>query len=201
MSKYGHRSHNWFDAVINKLGGEDRAEMFLRDELVISAVPKFFPTFCSLKLGTGITNADGFRKALQSAGCKIGNCGNDILGKPTFTTSPVPITLELCVASAAELGFKNGAKFSAVCSRIKELGYDLCPNEVGPQLRLQYKDQPKGEWLAIAMEPITDSGGLLLVFRVVHDGGELWLNGSHGIPDHFWRGSTRFVFVRRKVSA
>ena len=38
MSKYGHKAHNWFEAVINKMGGEDRAEAFLRGELVLSEV-------------------------------------------------------------------------------------------------------------------------------------------------------------------
>jgi len=36
MSKYGHRSHNWFEAIVNKLGGESDAERFLRGELVVS---------------------------------------------------------------------------------------------------------------------------------------------------------------------
>ncbi len=34
MSKYGHRTHNWFEAVVNKLGGEEEAERFLRGDLV-----------------------------------------------------------------------------------------------------------------------------------------------------------------------
>jgi len=35
-SKYGHRPINWFEAIVNKLGGEEGAEKFLRDELVVS---------------------------------------------------------------------------------------------------------------------------------------------------------------------
>lgn len=35
MSKYGHRPHNWFEAIVNKMGGEENAEKFLRGELVI----------------------------------------------------------------------------------------------------------------------------------------------------------------------
>lgn len=36
MSKYGHRPHNWFEAIVNMLGGEEAAEKFLRGELVVS---------------------------------------------------------------------------------------------------------------------------------------------------------------------
>ena len=35
MSKYGHRHQNWFEAIVNKLGGEDGAEAFLRGELEV----------------------------------------------------------------------------------------------------------------------------------------------------------------------
>ena len=36
MSKYGHRPHNWFEAIVNRLGGENGAEAFLRGDLVIT---------------------------------------------------------------------------------------------------------------------------------------------------------------------
>lgn len=34
MSKYGHKPGNWFEAIVNKMGGEEQAERFLRGELV-----------------------------------------------------------------------------------------------------------------------------------------------------------------------
>jgi len=42
----------------------------------------------------------------------------------------------------------------------KERGLELCPAEVGPQLRLQYQDQ-LDEWLVIGMEPILGPDGTL----------------------------------------
>ena len=36
MSKYGHRPHNWFEAIVNKLGGEENAERFLPNELIVA---------------------------------------------------------------------------------------------------------------------------------------------------------------------
>ena len=35
MSKYGHRSMDWFEAIVNKLGGEEAAEKFLVGDLVV----------------------------------------------------------------------------------------------------------------------------------------------------------------------
>lgn len=36
-NKYGHRTLNWFEAIVNKLDGEEGAERFLRGELVLKA--------------------------------------------------------------------------------------------------------------------------------------------------------------------
>ncbi len=38
MSKYGHRTGNWLESVINKIGGEDRAEALLRGEWMLVEV-------------------------------------------------------------------------------------------------------------------------------------------------------------------
>ena len=35
MSKYGHRTGDWQEGIINKIGGEEAAERFLRNDLVI----------------------------------------------------------------------------------------------------------------------------------------------------------------------
>jgi len=42
------------------------------------------------------------------------------------------------------------------------------------------------------------SYGNLGVFSGEYDGSGLWLNGINGHPDHFWYGSDRWVFLRRK---
>ncbi len=154
-------------------------------------------TFRTLKLGTGIKDAEGFRKALNEAGCEISQWGNGILDKPAFTVALTEMEVELVVVSNAELGFENDATVAETYARAKELGLDLCPNEVGPQLRLQYKDQPKGEWLLIAMEPIISSGHNLSVWRVErNDGGEPWLSGGSAHPGLSWQADARWVFLR-----
>ncbi len=197
--KYNELNLGQIEALVNKLGGMDGVQRFLSGELIVSAATKVWKTWKKIKLGTGLKDADDFRKALKKADCNIGDWGNDILGKPAFTVSPEETEVELVVVSVAELGFKEGATCADIYKRAQELGLDLCPNEVGPQLRLQYKDQPKGEWLLIGMEPITGSDGHLFVFSVGrHDGGRQWLDGDYGKPDFFWYAGYRWVFLRRK---
>ncbi|MGP8199336.1 MAG: hypothetical protein ACLQU4_07530 [Limisphaerales bacterium] len=161
-----------------------------------------FKTFRTLKLGTGISDGDGFRKALKEAEFSIGDLANDILGKPAFTASPEAKEVELVIVSVAELGFKKAATRKDIYARAIECGLVLCPAEVGPQLRLQYTDQPKGEWLFIGMEPI-DVAVLdirdLRIFDVEHrNNNELWLSSDNGDPGHVWKATDHWVFLRRK---
>ena len=123
---------------------------------------------------------------------------NDILGKPAFTVATEETELDLVVVSVAELGFKNGATREQIYSRAEERGLDHCPAEVGPQLRLQYADQPKGEWLVVGMEPITDSGGDLELFGVERGDSGLWLSSCFDDPGGVWSSDDRFAFSLRK---
>lgn len=156
---------------------------------------KFWKT---VKIGTGLRTAEDFRAAFTEAGCRLGNWANDILGRPAFTAGVVEEEVGLVVATVAELGFKEAAKLKDIYERAASLGLALCPAEVGPQLRLQYKDQPEGEWLRVSMEPIMVSDGHLFVFDVDSDGGGLWLYGVDGGLGRFWCHDVRCVFVRRK---
>ncbi|SRR6266700_1464148 len=153
------------------------------------------PTRKTIKLGAH-KNDTALRDAIEYAGMKLDNWGRSLLRRTDTATEETDV--DLVVVSAAELGFKKGAKYSEICARALELGLELCPAEVGPALRLAYKDQPRGEWLLIAMNAISGSDGDLRVFIVEHDRDELWLYGFIRLPDLFWYSSFRVIFVRRK---
>jgi len=160
-----------------------------------SPVHSQFPVWRTIQIGTGLKTANDFRRALTSAGYRIGTWANDILGR--FTPATEEKKLDLVAVSVAELGFANGATLRDIYARAKELGLELCPAEVGPQLRLQYSEQLYGEWLFIAMEAISVSDGNPSIFDVVHIAFGRWLFAYYGGPGGFWIGSFRFVFVRR----
>lgn len=103
--------------------------------------------------------------------------------------------LDLVVVSVKDLGFDNGASLQDIYRKANKMGLELCPAQVGPQLRLQYEDQPKDEWLIIGMEPITDSVGVLCVFHVAHNDNALWLRAYCDDPGLVWFERCRFVFV------
>lgn len=194
--KYNDWTLGQVEAVFNKLGGDDGVRRFLAGELVVKPVDRNWPTWKTIKLGTGFKNADDFRKAIKDCGMQIGDWANDMLGKPTFTAVTEATEVDLVKVTVGELGFKDGARRDQIYDRAKELGLELCPPEVGPQLRLQYKDQSLNEWILIGMEPIRDSDGDLNVFCVGHGDGGIWLGGYCDSPDDVWYADNRWVFVR-----
>lgn len=164
-----------------------------------SVVPGTFTVFHTIKLGTH-KDWKELKMALETAGCHIDSAVYDIVDKPAFTLASQESEVKLVVQSVADLGFEIGATYDEICARAKELGLELCPAEVGPQLRLQYKDDQVGEYYVIAMKLIPDSGGypnLLGVGRYRHGRGPvLW--AYYQKPDLYWDANMRFVFVLRE---
>ncbi|MFA5355628.1 MAG: hypothetical protein WC302_02800 [Candidatus Paceibacterota bacterium] len=181
--KYGNVTMGQVEAVINKLGGADGMRRFLSGELVVREIERKFEIWKTVKLGTGFKTADDFRKSLKDNGFKISDWANYILGKLAFTAATEATEVDLVRVTVAELGFEKGARRDQIYDRAKEFGLELCPPEVGPQLRLQYKDQPNNEWILVGMEPITDSDGDLSVFDVRRDDSSLWLSSYLSNPD------------------
>ena len=95
--------------------------------------------------------------------CHLEDLANEIIGRPAFALSRTRTEVDLVVLSVFELGFgKQGASLKDIYARARSLGFALCPPEVGPQLRLQYLEQPPREILHIAMEPIAKYDGNLV---------------------------------------
>ena len=156
---------------------------------------RYASTFSNIKLGTH-NSVEGLRGALAARGCRIGKWGSDILDK--VIVSPAETAVDLVVVTAADLYFKDRVRRLAIYERAIELGLDLCPSEVGPQLRLQYLDQPQDEWLYVAMEPVVDADGYHGIFRMGHERDELWLDGNFGNPFNLWHNFYSWIFLRRK---
>ncbi len=121
------------------------------------------------------------------------------------------VNLKTVRLRVAELGFPAGALTREIIGsdqdrdlfghpapytggRIVQLGLDLCPPEVGPQLRLQYDDQPRGERVFIGMRPIISSDGEPRLFVVEHGQEGLSLDAARARPTGAWAADDLFVF-------
>ena len=152
-----------------------------------------------IELGT-VKDSLALRNALDAAGCNIGGLASEILARPAFAVGTGKASVELVAVSAVELGFTaNTVTLGALYARAQQLGFGIAGAEVGPQLRLQYLDQPVGEFLVIGMEPITTWSGEPVIFTVANSGAGLALIGQDGKPDAEVSATSRFVFVREDV--
>lgn len=141
-------------------------------------------------------NVDDLRGALERGRMKIGLAANAILDSQDFTFNTTETEVNLVIASVADLGFGDeGASLTAIHARARTLGLELCPAEIGPQLRLGYLNQPVGEWLHIAMTPIATSDGRFVDFTVANGGAGLLLLGGEARPDRIMPAAIKFVFV------
>jgi len=152
-----------------------------------------FPIWRTIQIGRFKT-AKKIKQALDAGGFHVDSPAEGVLKKIPFLG--VPSEIELVRIEFSDLDFDSGATLRKIYDKAAELGLDPCPAEVGPELRLQYLDQPMGEWLGIAMNPISDSKRLLSVFTLGHGIG-LVLQTGFGAPDVPLR-SISLIFVRRK---
>jgi len=200
--KYGTINLGQIEAAINKLGGQENFERLLTCNSVnvtfgdgkaeVVATDPLTSIWKTITIGN--TARDQFKQALQDASMNVSDWAADMMKQDAFTVVDKEEQVGLVNVSVDELGFDSATRYNAICARAKERGLELCPPEVGPQLRLQYLDQPLGEWVRVAMEAIRDSGGGLHVFHVAHPNAGLWLGSSSDGPGDLWPPDDRFVF-------
>ena len=103
-----------------------------------------FKVWKTIKIGTFKKTTD-LKFILLQNGCLTGNSTEKILTNKNFKISTEQKKIDLVLVTASDLGFEKDqiVGFKELSERSKEFGLKVCPDEVGPQLRLQYKDQPK----------------------------------------------------------
>ncbi len=130
-----------------------------------------FPAWREIQTGC-FKSVEGLINHILEHECKIGIHALGMMNqKEHFKLDRFQKTTQLVKVMLSDIGFTNGATFPEIIARIRELGHGLCSPEVGPQLRWQYTDQPKGEMAFIAMEPFpldpdTHGGNELAIFEL-----------------------------------
>ncbi|MFH0804479.1 MAG: hypothetical protein V1896_02670 [Candidatus Zambryskibacteria bacterium] len=144
----------------------------------------------------GGKNKKELKSELEEKKIFVSDYAKYLLNSKDFKTSETQENLNLVRLTVKDLGFPNGATIEEIYKRAEDFGLELCPAEVGPHLRLSYSG---ADWMFIAMKQITDRDGSPDVFSLSEDGDELKLGTSDASPGRRWRGSSRFVFLLRKV--
>lgn len=122
-----------------------------------------------ITLGTGSKNAQDFRlKILYLKNGSIRKGAYEIIDNSQFTVSKESKVISLVKISVKELGLNKETSYKLIKEKALSLGLSLCPQEVGPQLRIQHSEQRKKEYLFIGMKEVRWES-LKLIFSVEHD--------------------------------
>ncbi len=121
------------------------------------------------------------------------------LDHEALSVTTTRVEMNLAKVSCKDLGLEVYCGYSDICSRALELGLQLCPGEVGPELRLQCGDRSHSdigpeENLTIAMRPTPVAEDREPVVFAVCGFYELETRSGH--PKTVYRIEDQFVFVR-----
>jgi hypothetical protein len=172
----------------------DDPSLFQTSDVIQSAAGT--PVWKTVKVGTSASKWDLFRD-LDAANCDVGDSAEQIFAQPEFVVSSAKVDADLVSVSLAQLDLQ-AATLRDIYARAQNLGFALAAAEVGPQLRLQYFEQPLGEFLNIGMAPIVTRGGGLQIFAVGNGGAGLLLVGKEASEAIAFHSTARFVFVRQR---
>lgn len=142
-------------------------------------------------------SADQCLKALEAAGCQVGDWARDLIKNKIDFTKSVEEDVKLIKRTVAELGFAKGATLRQILERGLEVGLEECRPTDGPNARIAYTDQRLGEVVWMAMRPITDSHGYSDIFYLGRNDGGLFLRAYYYDLDDFFDADCVFVFRSR----
>ncbi len=109
---------------------------------------------------------DELLKALGEKGIQVTD-SKHMWDSPRFQLSKIQKECKLVRISVMKMGFDKPALYEDICKKAQEIGLKLCPAEVAPQLKIQYR-QPRGEYLNIGMKLI-DGSYFQIVFGFDYD--------------------------------
>ncbi len=167
------------------------------------------PTITRTVIVGGLTKAE-LLQALQRNAIAMNASGERLFASDQFTTSETRYAVTTVELTVRDLGFPRGATIAAIYGRAAALGLGLCPLELGPHLRLQYRDQPEGDWgkpvrrhqapcgsITIASEQLAADDDFPKGFYLRRIKGVLWLRGYRSGPEHVWEPEDHFIFRQR----
>ncbi len=196
MSKYGHRPHDWFEAIVNKLGGEDAAKCFLRGELLVSESTRSWREedgVIYFSVTSDGTTGEDWIKRLEDNGCCVDDYARQVLRSPDFKPTN-GVTTEVAVLKGM-LFEENDRITSKIRAEADKRKLSKPNAELACLIREKFTDkeiEAMGLLYIVAMhEPINDSGGVPRLLRVhrINDGRCLDASKSDGPEGGFGRGN------------
>ena len=148
-------------------------------------------------VGAGGKSVAELERTLKQNKIQVSEYAESMMRKPEFVTLKSREVIDLVHLKVSDLGFTDSPTTDQIYEAAKRFGLELCPPEVGPELRLKYKDQ-LGGWKYVAMKQITDSVGNPDVFELFRGEDRAWLHDRWAGPAYRWSLDCQFGFRLRK---
>ena len=152
---------------------------------------------------------------IESGGIKMNSLAIEMLtDKNHFRAREDATTIEVVLTTVEELGLPNGGLLSQAIDAAESLGYQLCPPDLGPYLRLSILEQqegydgfevtqhqaPPGSITAVHQRPKDDESEYR-GFYLRRISGALWLRGYKSWCGHVWQPQDMLVFTAARNAA
>lgn len=108
----------------------------------------------TIEIGNGLKTAADFSHAIcDKLNMKVECFANDLMTTRAFrkSISETKQSLDLTIITPRTIGFAKDVPYGEFLEKLPTAGFEVCPAEVGPQLRIQYSGK---KWLLIAITPI-----------------------------------------------
>lgn len=153
-TKYKDLTLGRVEALVNKIGGIEGVEKFLKGETVV-AYPdgkRFWKIWKTIYLGT-FKNVRELSTAIHKE--RIDADEIDFMLDEKFPLNTIEEKVNLVCVSLKDLDLDSHTTWRDFIEQAEKLGLKACRPEVGPQLSLQY-DVPEGEVLIMGMYAYAD---------------------------------------------
>ncbi len=188
------------EAALEKLGGEEGVHRFLKGELVLverdivnaNDVSPELDTLCKVTIGK-LKSADNALAELNSEKVFPKKPTQEVIKLVPFSKEEV--SLDLVCLSVLDLGFTQRVTTDDVLRRAEELGLELCPAEVGIQLRLDWWSLPK-DFIKVAMKPIGNGKGEHFLFSLSSSRRQKSISAANAYSEKGWGHAMHFIFVK-----
>lgn len=197
--KYGELNLGQVEAVVNKLGGMEGVQKFLRGEITVSDPERAWreqdDVIYFSVISNGITGEEWIER-LESGGFRVKDNAKSVLRSSDFKPTD-GVTTEVAVLKGVL--FKNS---NCVTKKIRaeavKRGLTKPNAEVACLIREKFTDEElevMGLWWIVAMhEPIKDFENVLELLGVSRDGSR-WLRAYFSGPDVKWGCEDGFAFA------
>lgn len=159
----------------------------------------------------GLTKSE-LREELRRNAIAMNELAERLFADQRFTPSPTRYSVTTVELTVRELGLARGGTNADIAAQAAARGLGSCPMELGPHLRLHYRDQPEGfvgmpareqrapsGSLTVVSEPLSDDEEVPRGFYLRRIDGVLWLRGYRCGAEHVWDADDRLLF--RRLSA